>query len=658
MDNKLSMMKYSILAFIFTFGYTIAVCQNIHYVDSIKNTMKREQRDTALADKLQDISDYYKNFNRDSTVFFGQQALTLANEIGYYNGKIRSLEAMGLTYRGTGDIPTGLDFFFQGLQFAEDNNDEYAGARFLINIGHIYRDLEDYDNAMDYYKRANEITQAEHDEATSGFLLWNIGNINKKLNHPDSALFYKRKAYDKLKLSKLHNGYEFMMMGDMEFEFGNHSLAFDYLRKSIEVSRRLKIGFHEVFAYITIAEFFRDLNQPDSCIYYAMKGLAFARVGSFQIKILEASKILSALYESRDIKEALHYRKIADSAYENLFGARKVQNLQKIVTREQERQRRIETENIAYQNKLKQYALMAGLIIFSFIAFILYRNNKNKQKVNKAMAATLSDLKATQSQLIQSEKMASLGELTAGIAHEIQNPLNFVNNFSEVNAELIEELKEERKKEIRDFANEDDILNDIKENEQKISHHGKRADSIVKGMLQHSRKSTGEKELTDINALADEYLHLTYHGMRARDKSFNATIRTDFDNSIGKININPQDIGRVLLNLYNNAFYAVNLKNKSAFDKAIAGLYEPTVSISTKKMGDNVEITVSDNGNGIPEKILDKIFQPFFTTKPTGQGTGLGLSLAYDIVKAHGGEIRVETKDNGGTMFIIHLPIF
>ena len=303
---------------------------------------------------------------------------------------------------------------------------------------------------------------------------------------------------------------------------------------------------------------------------------------------------------------------------------------------------------------------------------------------------SLSDLKSTQSQLIQSEKMASLGELTAGIAHEIQNPLNFVNNFSEVSTELVDEMNNEIDKGNEQLATGNtqlaidklqlakEIANDLKQNLEKINHHGKRAGDIVKGMLQHSRSSSGVKEPTDINKLADEYLRLAYHGLRAKDsrdaahKSFNATMITDYDASIDKINIVPQDIGRVILNLINNAFYVVNEKSK----QNIAG-YEPTVTVATKRLslpsgsqaerregtkfeqggfgGGSIVITVSDNGNGIPKKILDKIFQPFFTTKPTGQGTGLGLSLSYDIVKAHGGELTVETKEGEGSEFIIIL---
>jgi signal transduction histidine kinase len=266
------------------------------------------------------------------------------------------------------------------------------------------------------------------------------------------------------------------------------------------------------------------------------------------------------------------------------------------------------------------------------------------------LRTSLENLKSTQSQLIQSEKMASLGELTAGIAHEIQNPLNFVNNFSEVSNELIDEMNAELEK--GDLEEARAIATDVKQNLEKITHHGKRADAIVKGMLQHSRSSNGIKEPTDINVLADEYLRLAYHGLRAKDKSFNATIKTEYDQSIGNISIIPQDIGRALLNLITNAFYAVDEKRNLQ-----PGGYEPTVSVSTKKLNDRVEIRVKDNGNGIPGKALDKIFQPFFTTKPTGKGTGLGLSLTYDIVKAHGGNLMVETKEGEGAWFVITLPI-
>ncbi len=277
-----------------------------------------------------------------------------------------------------------------------------------------------------------------------------------------------------------------------------------------------------------------------------------------------------------------------------------------------------------------------------------------KEELEKALA----ELKAAQTQLIHSEKMASLGELTAGIAHEIQNPLNFVNNFSELSVELAHELMEEVEKPDLDKELVADLVKDLTQNQEKINHHGKRAANIVTGMLQHARSSTGAKEPTDLNALADEYLRLSYHGLRAKDKSFNAKMVTDFDPAIGKIEVVPQDFGRVLLNLINNAFYAVHQKGKQTSESGqLSESYSPTVSVSTKQLKNAVEIRIKDNGTGIPDSLRAKIFQPFFTTKPTGQGTGLGLSLAYDIVtKGHGGTMEVETKEGEGTTFIIKLP--
>jgi signal transduction histidine kinase len=308
--------------------------------------------------------------------------------------------------------------------------------------------------------------------------------------------------------------------------------------------------------------------------------------------------------------------------------------------------------------------LIATAAIFLLLSIILYRNNRNKQIANKALELqkkevdqqrtkaenALHELKSTQAQLIQSEKMASLGELTAGIAHEIQNPLNFVNNFSEINKELLVEMREEIEK--GNISQAKHLTVDIIDNEDKIMHHGKRADAIVKGMLQHSRTGFGQKEATDINALADEYLRLAFHGLKAKDKTFHATLQTEFDPLIGKIQVVPQDMGRVFLNLYNNAFYAVSEKSRQ-----LSKGFEPTVSIRTKQIGDQLEIRIKDNGYGIPQKVIDKIFQPFFTTKPTGQGTGLGLSISYDIVKAHGGNLIVYANEGEGAEFLIQLPI-
>lgn len=302
----------------------------------------------------------------------------------------------------------------------------------------------------------------------------------------------------------------------------------------------------------------------------------------------------------------------------------------------------LEKERIAREADAERVQLIAGQKV------------KLEQQVAERTAElnrSLTDLTQTQAQLIQSEKMASLGELTAGIAHEIQNPLNFVNNFSEVSVELLDELKIELTNGDKDEAIA--IATDVKQNLEKILHHGKRADSIVKGMLQHSRASSSAKEPTDMNKLADEYLRLAYHGLRAKEKTFNAELITNFDGSLPPINVVPQDIGRVLLNLFTNAFYAVQQKQKTA-----NGDYKPTIQIKTfAPSSGGWGAIVRDNGTGIPENIKDKILQPFFTTKPTGEGTGLGLSLSYDIlVKAHGGKIEIDSREGDYTEFTISIP--
>ncbi|OYU94404.1 MAG: hypothetical protein CFE21_16630 [Bacteroidetes bacterium B1(2017)] len=364
-----------------------------------------------------------------------------------------------------------------------------------------------------------------------------------------------------------------------------------------------------------------------------------------------------------------HFQQFAqrDSAFKYLqfankerafFTKKTISNLaefQQVLLDRQLKLKDLQREEVEKQGKVRMYSLLIALFVFLVFGAVLLYSYHQKRKANVLLASqkeqiesTLEKLKSTQAQLIQSEKLASLGELTAGIAHEIQNPLNFVNNFSEVSVELVQEIKEERQKpkENQDESLVDEIFNDISQNLKKITLHGKRASSIVKGMLEHARTSRGEKELTDINALADEYLRLAYHGLRAKDSSFNADFKTDFDEKLPKIKVIPQDIGRVLLNLFNNAFYATKGAKKSL------------VEVKTDILGNEIFITIKDNGIGMSEETKAKIFQPFFTTKPTGQGTGLGLSLAYDIItKGHGGTIEVDSVEGEGTEFIVKLPI-
>ena len=437
----------------------------------------------------------------------------------------------------------------------------------------------------------------------------------------------------------------------------NYKQALAYYHAVIPISIESKNYFDIANTYSFLALLYQETGNIDSSIWYAKEIQSRSEFSIFPQSVQDANTILAQDYRLiKNNDSALKYLELRVALNDSLFNKSKSRAIQTLTFNEKLQQQESRAVTMQFQNKVRLYALLTLLGVFLLIGIILYRNNKIKQKANILLQqqkgkveSTLKALESTQAQLIQSEKMASLGELTAGIAHEIQNPLNFINNFSEVNRELIEEMELEIGK--GNIENLRSLAIDVKNNEEKISHHGKRADDIVKGMLQHSRKSTGQKELTDINALADEYLRLAYHGLRAKDKSFNTALQTDYDPSMVKINIITQDVGRVLLNLYNNAFYSVMEKKQLQPEN-----YEPVVSVTTKKTDDDVLICVRDNGSGIPQKIVDKIFQPFFTTKPTGLGTGLGLSISYDIIKAQGGLIKVNTSEGEFAEFVVRLP--
>src|SRR5665213_1361362 len=651
-------MKRYLLTFVLVTCLSNVYCQKNRIVDSLKNELTRSRRDTNRVQLLAGLSEVYNVLNQDSCLYYGNEALKLAGVLKYRDGEARGLCDLGLYYRGIGDLPESLKYLLQSQKIATDINSPLETARSLMGIGLVYQVL-DPKTSNQYLKRAEE-NISPGDPGIHNLLIRidiNLAFNYMKLNQLDSAFRYLNSHYEKTLPTDMNYSAVLMFFGDLQFRMGNKEKGIELLNQSTLANQMDHDHYTAANTYNALAAIYQKLNLFDSSIYYAQKALNESTLLDRKEEMLKSANLLTELYEPKNISESYRYLKLASDLNVSLYGAKKVQELQQAVMAERESQQKIEQEQLAYTNRLKQYMFFGGILILSVIALVLYRNNRQKKKDNRLLAlqkeeiqTTLSELKATQAQLIQSEKMASLGELTAGIAHEIQNPLNFVNNFSEVNTELIEEADQAIDK--GNYEEVKTILNDIKENEKKIIHHGKRADAIVKGMLQHSRSSTGKKEPTNINALADEYLRLSYHGLRAKDKEFNATMKTDFDQTISKINIIPQDIGRVLLNLYNNAFYAVTERKKQQPEG-----YEPTVSVRTKKMSDKVFISVKDNGNGIPQKVVDKIFQPFFTTKPTGVGTGLGLSLSYDIVKAHGGEIKVNTIEKEFTEFVVQLPV-
>ncbi|MDN3657276.1 ATP-binding protein [Ferruginibacter paludis] len=664
-------MKKIILFIVFifflnSFGYGQKNNTSSYQTIDLKQELEKAGTDTSRALIWAGLSYEYAYSDFDSSLLYAEKALKLSEKIDFARGKANALIGFGNLYLRQGNYPEALQYAFKALELSEKFHFKREKAISLLELGYTYQDLSDYTLSLAFSLKARALFKGN---SWGGYNVENeiaITNTYMATNKKDSALLCMQNLYDDTQ-NKKTLAIILEVLGNIHTSLGNYTTAKEYLQRAISIDTKDNDLYSLIWANNSTAKLYKALNQPDSTIYYAIKGQTLAENIQLNEGILINSLLLATEFETRDVAKALYYRKIYETMYIKMYGQDKIIALQKTLAEQQERERQV-TENIkANEIRLKQFGFTGGLAILLLAALLLYRNNRLKQKANKVLEKTLRDLKDTQSQLIQSEKMASLGELTAGIAHEIQNPLNFVNNFSEVNTELIEELKFEKLKvnNERDEQLENELLNDIAENSKKINHHGKRAEAIVKGMLQHSRTSSGQKELTSINALADEYLRLSYHGLRAKDKSFNAVLQTDFDESIGNINIIPQDIGRVLLNLYNNAFYAVNEKQKaeSLTHKTEDKTYEPVVTVTTQRTGaplgdgGKVLISVKDNGNGIPQKIVDKIFQPFFTTKPTGQGTGLGLSLCYDIIKAHGGEIRVETKEGEGTVFIMQLPI-
>ncbi len=656
------MKKYYFALLLFIFTLAVVVGQA-----SAQDISKQSRKDSNEVMRLTKIAANHLFVRPDSSIILAKEALSLARQLNFVRGEGQALNSLGEASRIVGDYPQALEALFNALRISRDIKDQELEANSLTFIGIAYTQLGEYRQGLNYLFLAKKINENLSLRPMSIYGLHNVGRAYEQMHILDSALFFEQQAFQlqtriyssNMSLGPLQSAI-LTGLGDIQAQSGNYSKALSYYRPVSRNGDLLNLSA----AQYHIAECLFNTHEPDSSLHYAL--LAFSNGQRLFTKplVLEATTLLAKLYKAkRKLDSAYYYLEIAIEIKDSLFGPEKFHRLQLLAINEQQRQQEIQQEKESFKNKIKLYVLLAIVGVFLLIAIIFYRNNRQKQIANtllehqkKEIQNALTELKSTQAQLIQSEKMASLGELTAGIAHEIQNPLNFVNNFSEVNAELIEEMKEEIGKGNLDDAKA--IANDIKENEQKINHHGKRADTIVKGMLMHSRSSTGQKEPTDINALADEYLRLAYHGLRAKDKSFNATTKTDFDNSIGKINAVPQDIGRVILNLINNAFYAVDEKKKQAGDE-----YEPTVTVKTTKnpplggRGAEVVISVTDNGNGIPQKVLDKIFQPFFTTKPTGEGTGLGLSLSYDIVKAHGGEIKVNTKEGEFTECVVHLPL-
>lgn len=650
---------YSLLAIsVFAQPGPLTLDARVQYIDSLKKELANAKPDTTRVLLLKALGSQYLLSDPPTAKTYFQEGFDLSRSINYRKGEADCLRFIGNVLKRQGEYPRALNNFIRALAISESINDSSGISAGLGHIGDIYSDQGDHYKARNYFMRAKAIDEKIHKNEELILMHLNIGKSYYRQNIADSAFMFLNQCY---KLAT-ENRFIFAMdgvlttLGQLHASKENNAEAMNYFRKSIpfSISKGAYANLSE--SYLGIANLYYKSDQTDSCISYGKKSLAAAETVNFVKGIMASSQLLSDAYHGLNNDEAFKYYMRAMAAKDSLFNAEKVRQLQELGFAEQQRLQALEDAKVDYQNKIRSYTLLSLVGAFMVIAIILLITNRNKIKANRMLhqqkeeiQRTLNELKTAQAQLVQSEKMASLGELTAGIAHEIQNPLNFVNNFSEVNKELLSEMKGEIAK-----GNLEEVTllaNNVIDNQEKINHHGKRADAIVKGMLQHSRSSTSQREGTNMNNLIDEYVRLAFHGMRAKDKSFNTTINTNFDESIGEIGVMPQDIGRVILNLLNNAFYAVSEKRKKLGDD-----FEPIVTVKTKKLDGRILVSIHDNGIGIDKNVQDKIFQPFFTTKPTGQGTGLGLSLSYDIVKAHGGELTVATQEGEGSTFTFSLP--
>ncbi len=627
--------------------------------DSLKNELKNTESDSVRMELLIFLAESSNYSNPDTSIYYGKKALELAKKRNDIAAQMGAMAFMSSALKNQGNFPKALELGLQATEIGKDMPVRLAGGIGPIysNLGDIYFEINDLKKAESYFRKMALL--GEDDLAGVSYGYYDLARVKEKLNQLDSARVYLKKSYQsfaRLNYSyypKIYDVYPpwYNLRAKILIKENKADSALADIFKSLNMTLRSGDNYHISNNYNHIASFYERYNQTDSVIFYAKKGINTAKEIAYLGGILDASELLYRRHESNDPATALYYFKLATETRNKLYGAGNIQVLRDMIAQEEKKQMEMNAAQIAFKNRLKINTILGiafTLLVFAIFLFIIF---KRKQKAKKDIEGAYNQLKATQNQLVQAEKMASLGELTAGIAHEIQNPLNFVNNFAEVSEELAAELKDELNN--GEFEEAKEISSDIINNLKKISQHGKRASFIVNGMLEHSRTGSGEKTPTDIKLLAEEFLKLSYHGLRAKDKSFQADFEIRADETLPKVNVVSQDFGRVLLNLINNAFYAVGKKAKRGIEN-----YHPKVLVEITSHQNNLKIRVKDNGNGIPEEIKDKIFQPFFTTKPTGKGTGLGLSLSYDIItKGHGGEIKVETKQGQGSEFIIVLPV-
>ncbi|ALW85796.1 hypothetical protein AUC43_12255 [Hymenobacter sedentarius] len=643
--------------------------------DSLQRQLTAAPPDTNRVILLTQLAYELAEFDPVTSARRARQALQLAQELGYVRGECQAYVWLGVGLRNTGDFPGAQLLLLRGLHLAETLGDQATIATVYNAMGRLKSEQHNYRPALGFYLRAKNIAQNTRKLTLLTRVTGNIGEAYFRLGVLDSAKTYLIEGYrlDMQQHDRVSEAGDLYALGVLAARQGQPEQARDYYRRSLRLAHIVTYLVSPVF--LGMAELAQSAGQPDSVLYYGHRALAAGLAYHTPASVLAASNYLSRAYAARrDSAAAFRYLALANATRDSLYSQAKTIQMQTLDFSERQRLKDLADQQAQATARQRQNLLLAALLCAVPGLVLLWRHNRLQRRSNEQLLqlneavtqqklelqgqhdqldSSLTSLRAAQTQLIQKEKMASLGELTAGIAHEIQNPLNFVNNFSEVSSELLSELAEEQARSERDTALEAELVGDLRQNMAKITEHGQRAASIVKGMLEHSQNRAGERQPTDLNRLTDEYLRLAYQGLRAKDKSFNASLTTDFSTDLPPVTLVGVDVGRVLLNLFANAFYAVRQRQQQG-DPG----YQPQVGVRTVLLNQQVQIQVTDNGTGMPESVKEKIFQPFFTTKPSGEGTGLGLSLSYDIIaQGHGGTLTVESQEGHGTTFSMGLPV-
>ena len=642
--------------------------------DSLQALLATAPPDTTRVLLLAQLAYEHTQTDPLATIAFGKQALQLAQQLRFRRGEALALVRLGSGFREAGNYPAALQVGLRGLRQAEVLRDPEIIGRAFNALGYLYWEQGSSRPALAYFFRAKAVAEASRNLTLQTRVMGNIGNVYFQLNRLDSARLYSQAGYA-LDLSQRDLTSEVgdaATLGNIYAGLGRPQLALRYYRSSIRRATGQHITFALCRAYLGQARLVQRQQGPhaDSALYFGRQALAAGQQGHYPKGLLEASQFLAAAHAARhDSAAAFRYLTLASATRDTLFGQTRMAQVQALDVSERLRQQELADQQAQLVKERRYHWLLAALASTVPVLLLLWRTNRLRQHANELLNAqntqiatqrdelstALTQLTATQAQLVQAEKMAFLGELTAGIAHELQNPLNFVKNFAEVSTDLVDDMAEDRGQATRNTTLEREVLAGLKQNLQKISQHGQRASSIIKDMLEHSRTGTSQRLPTNLNELTEEYLHLAYQGRHPTDQDQSPAIRltTAYDPTLPPVAVAPQNLGRVLLNLFTNAFYAVEQRQKAGTSG-----YVPEVTVSTHRLAQgHVEIRVRDNGTGIPDAVKDKVFQPFFTTKPASKGTGLGLSLSYDIVtQGHGGTLTLTSQEGAFTEFIITLP--